>query len=226
MYSTEPSALARQAIAGIESSVACSWTACSARLRSVKSRTNATPSLLPLTSTEFCPACIGFAAFAAAALLAPGVHEYSPKRTIFDQIADCFSSLRQRKDPADRRLQLTFLQEFQESCVRCSHRLLGEESEGEPADRCSLPDDVGNVDLGLTSSSVAGSDHSATKGERRERLTSQFSADAVDDDIDALAFGDPHNTLLEAFLGEVDHMIISSRASLVCLFGAAGSRDR
>src|SRR5215475_4578554 len=51
MYSTEPSALARQAIAGIESSVACSWTACSARLRSVKSSTNATPSLLPLTST-------------------------------------------------------------------------------------------------------------------------------------------------------------------------------
>src|SRR5215472_12851484 len=75
-------------------------------------------------------------------------------------------------------------------------------------------------------SGIAGSDHSATKGERRERLTSQFSADAVDDDIDALAFGDPHNTLLEAFPGEVDHMIISSRASLVCLFGAAGSRDR
>src|SRR5262249_51023818 len=121
---------------------------------------------------------------AAAALLAPGVHEYSPKRTIFDQIADCFSSLRQRKDPADRRLQLTFLQEFQESFVRCSHRLLGEESEGEPADRCSLPDDVGNVDLGLTSSSIAGSDHSATEGERCERLASQFSADAVDDDID------------------------------------------
>src|SRR5499427_3703553 len=89
---------------------------------------------LPL---DFCRDCIGFAAFAAAALLAPGVHEYSPKRTIFDQIADCFSSLRQRKDPADRRLQLTFLQEFQEGCVRCSHRLLGEESEGEPADRCS-----------------------------------------------------------------------------------------
>src|SRR5215472_1193517 len=73
---------------------------------------------------------------------------------------------------------------------------------------------------------TSGSDHSATKGERRERLTSQFSADAVDDDIDALAFGDPHNTLLEASLGEVDHMIISSRASLVCLFGAAGSRNR
>src|SRR5215475_9205114 len=225
MYSMTPSALARQAIVGIESSVACSWTACSARLRSVKSRTNATPSLLPLTSTGI-PNCIGFAAFAAAALLAPGVHEYSPKRTIFDQIADCFSSLRQRKDPADRRLQLAFLQEFQESRVRCSHRLLGEQSESEPADCCSFPNDVSNVDLGLTSSSIAGSDHSATKGERRERLTSQFSADAVDDDIDALAFGDPHNTSLEAFLGEVDHMIISSRASLVCLFGAAGCRDR
>src|SRR5262245_47434839 len=221
MYSTEPSDLARQAIAGIESSVACSWTACSARLRSVKSRTNATPSLLPLTSTEFCPACIGFAAFAAAALLAPGVHEYSPKRTIFDQIANCFSCLRQREDPADRRLQLTFLQEFQESCVRCSHSLLGEESESETADCCSFPDDVDNVDLGLTSSCIASSDQSATKDERRERLTSQFSADAVDGDIDALAFGDPHNPLLEAFLGEVDHMIISSRASLVCLFGAA-----
>ena len=93
--------------------------------------------------------CIGFAAFAEAALLAPGVHEYSPKRTIFDQIADCFSSLRQRKDPADRRLQLTFLQEFPESCVRCSHRLLSEESESEPADCCSFPNDVGNVDLGV-----------------------------------------------------------------------------
>src|SRR6516164_2578264 len=178
---------------------------------------------LPL---EFCPDCIGFAAFAAAALLALGVHEYSPKWTIFDQIADCFSSLRQRKDPADRRLQLAFLQEFQESRVRCSHRLLGEASESEPADCCSFPNDVGDVDLGLTSSSIASSDHSATKGERRQRLTSQFSADAVDDDIDALAFGDTHNTLLEAFLGEVDHMIISSRASLVCLFGAAGSRNR
>src|SRR5215470_13146106 len=207
MYSMTPSALARQAIVGIESSVACSWTACSARLRSVKSRTNATPSLLPLTSTGI-PNCIGFAAFAAAALLAPGVHEYSPKRTIFDQIADCFSSLRQRKDPADRRLQLTFLQEFQESCVRCSHLLLSEESEGEPADRCGLPDDVGNVDLGLTSSSIAGSDHSATKGERRERLASQFSADAVDDDIDALAFGDTQNAILEALLGKIDHVIV------------------
>src|SRR6516164_4112919 len=82
---------------------------------------------LPL---DFCRDCTGFAAFAAAALLAPGVHEYSPKRTIFDQIADCFSSLRQRKDPADRGLQLTFLQEFQESCVRCSHRLVSGESEG------------------------------------------------------------------------------------------------
>src|SRR5215831_13127203 len=105
MYSVKPSALARQAIVGIESSVVRSSTTCSARLRSVKSRTNATPSLLPLTSTGILSNCIGFAAFAAAALLAPGIHEYSPKRTIFDQMADCFSSLRQRKDPADRRLQ-------------------------------------------------------------------------------------------------------------------------
>src|SRR5215470_11342487 len=211
-YSTKPSALARQAATGIESRVCCT-------------RLTMEPTFgrLPL---DFCRDCIGFAAFAAAALLAPGVHEYSPKRTIFDQIADCFSSLRQRKDPADRRLQLTFLQEFQESCVRCSHLLLSEESEGEPADRCGLPDDVGNVDLGLTSSSIAGSDHSATKGERRERLASQFSADAVDDDIDALAFGDTQNAILEALLGKIDHVIVSSRASSVCLFGAAGSRDR
>jgi hypothetical protein len=36
--------------------------------------------------------------------LALRVHEHSPKRTIFDQMADCFSSRRQRKDSADRRL--------------------------------------------------------------------------------------------------------------------------
>src|SRR6516162_4917696 len=158
-------------------------------------------------------------------MLALGVHQYSPKRTIFDQVANCFSSLGQRKDSADRRLQRSLLQEFQESRVRSCHRLLVEKPESEPADRCSFPNDVGNVDLGLTSSSIAGSDHSATKGERRERLTSQFSANAVDDDVDALAFGDTQNAILEALLGKIDHVIVSSGASVISFFGAAGGRN-
>ena len=49
---------------------------------------------------------------AVAALLVPRIHEYSPKRTIFDQMADRFSGLGHWEDPADRGLQRAFIQEF------------------------------------------------------------------------------------------------------------------
>src|SRR6516164_3222758 len=119
------------------------------------------------------------------------VHKYAPKRTIFDQMADCLSSLGQWENPADCRLERAFLQELEEGSVSCGYRLLGEELEREPADRCGLPYDVGNVDLRFSSSRITGNDYCPTEGERCERLASQFSAYAIDDDVDTLAFGNP-----------------------------------
>jgi hypothetical protein len=94
------------------------------------------------------------------------VHKHSSERAIFDQMPDGCRSLRHREDSADRWLESTFLQEFQESDVGCSHSLWCEESEVEPADRCSLPDDVCNVDIGLASSGITGNDHGAAEGEQ------------------------------------------------------------
>ena len=87
----------------------------------------------------------------------------------------------------------------------------GEEPEGEAADGRSLPDDVGDVDLRLASSGIARDDKRAAEGEGGQGLTGQRSANAVHDDIYALAVGDTQDTVLEALLGEVDDMFISSR---------------
>lgn len=51
------------------------------------------------------------------------VHKHSTKRTIFDQMTDCFGGLGHGKYPVDHGLQRAFFQEFQESCVGCGYRL-------------------------------------------------------------------------------------------------------
>ena len=125
-----------------------------------------------------------------AALSVLCVHQHSPKWTIFDEMADCFRGLGQWENPVDRGLQRTFLQEFQESGAGCSDCFLAEEFEGEPADCRSLPYDVGYVDLCLASSGITGDHRRTAERERCQRFARQFSAHAVDDDIDTFAFGD------------------------------------
>src|SRR5215471_10581757 len=123
-------------------------------------------------------------------LLVLRVHEHSPEGTVLDQIADCFGRLGHGEDFADCGLQRAFLEVRQQRRIGCRHRLRGEESEGEPADRRSLPDDVGDVDFRPASPGITGDDQCAAKGKRRQRSTGQTSADAIDDDIYALASGD------------------------------------
>src|SRR5262249_30394638 len=109
----------------------------------------------------------------------------------------------------------------QQRRIGCRHRLRGEESEGEPADCRSLPDDVGDVDFRLASPGITGDDQCAAKGKRRQPLADQPSADAIDDDIYALASGDAQDAVLEALFGKVDDMFISVRASPFCLLRVA-----
>src|SRR5262249_41669247 len=75
------------------------------------------------------------------------------------------------------------------------------------------------------SSGITGNDHCAAERERCEHIARQLPADAVHHDIDAFAFGDAQNAVLEALPREVDDVLVSGRASAFGLLCATCSGD-
>src|ERR1700688_3316389 len=112
-----------------------------------------------------------------------------------------FAHLAEGIDPLDDRLDGSADYHWDDVPPRCGDRgrRLGEQREaGHPR---ALPDQIGHVDRGFASGGIAQRDQDTAEAKAAQRLTGHGPADALDNDIDALARRGPANTPGEAFRG-------------------------
>src|SRR6476659_1994734 len=130
----------------------------------------------------------------------PRQHDFA-KRPILDQMSQGFARLAEGIDPLDDRLGGSAHDQWNNVPPRCGDRgwRLGEQ--GEASHPCALPDKVGHIDRALASGGIAQGDQDTAEAKAAQRLTGHGPADALDDNIDALAGRYPANALGEAFCG-------------------------
>lgn len=88
---------------------------------------------------------------------------------------------------------------------RCFHRMRLRE-QGKAAHARALPDQIRDIDLRLTSRRISQAGQHTIKRKRCERLTSQRTSDALDDNIDAATFRDTGDAISETLGSEIDYM--------------------
>src|SRR5580704_17550463 len=123
------------------------------------------------------------------------------KRPILDQMAQGFARLAEGIDPLDDRLDGPADDQREDVPPRGGDRdrRLGEQREADHPR--ALPDQVRYIDRGFASCGVAQRDQDTAETKAAQRLTGHGPADALDNDIDALAGRYPANALGEAFYG-------------------------
>src|SRR5580700_10053408 len=132
----------------------------------------------------------------------PRQHDFA-KRPILDQMAQGFARLTEAIDPLDDRPDGSADHQWDDVPPRCGDRgrRLGEQ--GEASHPRALPDQVRHIDRGLASGGIAQRDQDTAEAKAAQRLAGHGPADALDDDIDALAGRYPASALGEAFCSEV-----------------------
>src|SRR5258705_10642626 len=116
-------------------------------------------------------------------------------------MSEAFARLAERIAPQDNGLGGSADEERNNDPPRCGDRgwRLGEQ--GEASHPSALPDQVGHIDRALASGGIAQGDQDTAEAKAAQRLTGHGPADALDDNIDALAARYPANALGEAFYG-------------------------
>lgn len=84
-----------------------------------------------------------------------------------------------------------------------------------------LPYQVGDVHRSFDAAGVSDAEVDTSACEGGDAVTEQQAGDAVDHDVDASALGDACDTVGQGSAGQVDHVLVTSGASVFRLVGAA-----
>src|SRR6266403_1809733 len=156
----------------------------------------------------------------------PHPHQHAAKRPVLDQVANRVRRIGEWKHFGDGWLDRTFGQIADESLLRGGQRLRCKGPKSEAAYLGRLPDDVGEVDVCLAAAGVANHRIRPPGKQATKRLARELSAHAIDNDVHALAAGEPHHAVSQALAREVDDVLVAASVRLLRFRASAGGGNR